>query len=460
VARIPTHLFTWLGYRKAFTNSWGRGVRKAVGGWYARKELGQLVYHLVKYRQREGWSHSDVLRLAHPTVTGDANTALGWAAGKVVFSKETGTFSRMQKTGSAEKKDVKYVPGDEVKLPETLRLIEGFEMAQTADEKELVKLIGEYRLPWEAIPTEKLGSPKVWGALLPEMPITALVRNLGRMTANGLLTKGSEAVKVVVEKLANKEALAKSRLHPIQALSALKVYTDGHGARGKLTWTPVSKIGDALDELFYAAFGNVQPTGKRICIGLDVSSSMGGGEIAGVPGLTPAIAAAAMAMVVARVEKDHEILAFAETLKELDVTPRMRLDDVLKKTQDVNFGGTDCALPMIWASGKTVKTRGMGYSSIFGGGRENPTIIGTGKVIPFDAFLILTDSESWAGEEHPGQALKEYRKASGIDAKHIVVGMTATEYSVGDPSDAGTLNVAGFDGAAPELISGFIRGEF
>jgi 60 kDa SS-A/Ro ribonucleoprotein len=40
----------------------------------------------------------------------------------------------------------------------------------------------------------------------------------------------------------------------------------------------------------------------------------------------------------------------------------------------------------------------------------------------------------------------------------IVVGMTATGYSIGDPGDPGVLNVAGLDGALPKLIAGFLRG--
>jgi 60 kDa SS-A/Ro ribonucleoprotein len=80
--------------------------------------------------------------------------------------------------------------------------------------------------------------------------------------------------------------------------------------------------------------------------------------------------------------------------------------------------------------------------------------------LPVEAFVILTDNETWAGKIHPSQALIEYRRKSGIDARMVAVGMTATEYSVADPNDTGSLNVVGMDTATPNLISGFIRGEF
>jgi 60 kDa SS-A/Ro ribonucleoprotein len=36
--------------------------------------------------------------------------------------------------------------------------------------------------------------------------------------------------------------------------------------------------------------------------------------------------------------------------------------------------------------------------------------------------------------------------------------MTATEFSIADPSDAGMLDIAGFDGAVPSMIGDFSRG--
>ena len=45
-------------------------------------------------------------------------------------------------------------------------------------------------------------------------------------------------------------------------------------------------------------------------LALDVSGSMTCGEVAGVPGLTPRDASAAMALVTAATEPRHEIVAF------------------------------------------------------------------------------------------------------------------------------------------------------
>ena len=50
-----------------------------------------------------------------------------------------------------------------------------------------------------------------------------------------------------------------------------------------------------------------------------------------------------------------------------------------------------------------------------------------------DAFVIYTDSETYMGKIHPQAALEEYRRATGIDAKLIVVGMTSNCLTIADP---------------------------
>ena len=75
-----------------------------------------------------------------------------------------------------------------------------------------------------------------------------------------------------------------------------------------------------------------------------------------------------------------------------------------------------------------------------------------------DAFCVFTDNETWAGDIHPHQALEQYRRTTGIAAKLVVVGMTATQFSIANPDDPGMLDVVGFDTAAPAVMADFIRG--
>ena len=65
VARTGTHLFQFAPFVEGF-RGWGRSLRRAVGRWYAARPVDALAYQAVKYRQREGVTHRDLLRLAHP----------------------------------------------------------------------------------------------------------------------------------------------------------------------------------------------------------------------------------------------------------------------------------------------------------------------------------------------------------------------------------------------------------
>jgi 60 kDa SS-A/Ro ribonucleoprotein len=419
VARTGRMLFLFCDYVQGF-RGWGRLLRNAVGAWYNDKAPDKLAYQVLKYRQRDGWTHRDCLRLAKPVPVDDLHNAIfNWVA--------------------------KGWPdiGDEPHPDVVLRQIWAFERAQRAEtETEICGLISQYNLPWEAVPTNWLGSARVWERLLPHLPMTALIRNLGRMTANGLLKPMSEAVTDVVGAM-EVDRLRKARVHPVAVLAAMLTYQQGHGERGKLTWQPVREIVDALDRAFYLSYGNVTPTGKRIMLALDVSGSMGYGEIAGVPGLTPRVGAAAMALVTANVEPSYLITGFTagghgpwgggrSAITELAISSRQRLDDVVRYTESLGYGGTDCALPMLYALRKGLE---------------------------IDAFVVITDNESWFGTIHPAQALRQYREKTSIPVKLIAVAMTATEFSVADPNDAGSLDCIGFDTATPQVISQFIAGD-
>jgi 60 kDa SS-A/Ro ribonucleoprotein len=413
VCRTGTHLFQFAEYVQTF-RGWGRSLRRGVGEWYTNLAPRALAYQLVKYRQRNGWTHTDLLRLSHAKPNDEAQNTL---------------FKWVTKPDEAEWARDLEVPSDE-----SLAFVWAFERAQRAEDvATIVKLIEKYDLPREALPTQFLNSPEVWEALLVKMPMTAMLRNLGVMARVGLLTALSVAEHIVVGKLGNAELLRKARIHPIAVLSALKIYGRGHGERSDAKWTPTARVVDALDAAFYLAFGNVEPSNKRLMLALDVSGSMGGGVIAGVPGLTPRDASAVMAMVTARTEDKYALMGFATQFMPLNISSRMRLDDVVKTISNLPFGGTDCALPMTHAMEKGLSV---------------------------DTFVTYTDSETWANPTlHPAQALVQYREKTGIPAKMIVVGMTANNFSIADPNDAGSLDIVGFDTAAPQLISDFARGE-
>lgn len=399
VCRTGSHILLFAKYVEQF-RGWGRGLRDAVAGWYTAQEPRDLALQLSKYAQREGWSQRDLLRLAKPRPErgSEADKVLAWAVGKE--RPETGFLGAVE--------DIK-----------------------TAPRKRVIELVTEFRLPWEVVPDEHKNDPGVLEALVPGMGAGALIRNLGRLSYSGTLTPmGGVLNMAVVSKLTNPEYIKRSRVHPLNVLTAALTYGNGRGVKGGQEWTPVPAVIDALNETFRLAFANVEPANKRTMLCLDVSSSMTWGQIAGTF-LTPNVGSAAMALVTAATEPEYHIMGFANDLRKLNITAKSSLQQAVRETQAHSFGSTDCALPMNWSL------------------KNN---------IGVDTFVVYTDSETNTGRNHPVQALRAYRDKTGIAARLVVVGMVSNGFSIADPTDGGMLDVVGFDSAAPALISDFGAG--
>lgn len=400
VCRIGTHIFHFCemvnGMRK-----WSAGLRRGVGNFYLNKSADALANQLLKYRQRDGWTHKDVLRLCHAGSTDpQVNDLFKFAVGKI-----PNNFHPM---------------------------VEAFLDIQTkpSDVDNACSLIQTHNLTWEMLPTDLLKSTEVWEALLPKMPMTAMLRNLGRLSTLGMLNSNLEDnVKLVVSKIQDSEALKKQRVHPFQILLSLKAYSHGSSLRGDGSWTPTSAIKDALNDAFYSSFDNVVPTGKNMFLGLDISGSMSSPISNSI--ISCAEATGALAMLYLRTEPYCEVKGFSDTFIDLGLSKNDSLESVMKKIQGKAFGSTDCSIPMTYC----LKNK-----------------------IPVDCFQVLTDCETYAGKTHPSRALREYRSKMGRDSKLVVMGMVSTGFTIANPSDSGMLDVVGFDTSVPEIVSTFITG--
>jgi 60 kDa SS-A/Ro ribonucleoprotein len=134
-------------------------------------------------------------------------------------------------------------------------------------------------------------------------------------------------------------------------------------------------------------------------------------------------------MVTVRTEPYLFYGGFQSTFVDLNINRNMRLEEVTKRISNLNFGGTDASIPVSHA----LKNK-----------------------MPVDVFAIYTDSETY-GSRHVYQGLQEYRQKTGINAKMVVVGMTATHFTIADPNDPGMLDVVGFDINTPNVISQFVK---
>ncbi|KAG8436374.1 hypothetical protein GDO86_007465 [Hymenochirus boettgeri] len=416
VCRIPTHLFTFIQFKKDLKEGmkcgmWGRALRKAVSDWYNTKDALAVALAVTKYKGRSGWSHRDLLRLSHTKPSNEGLTMVTKYISKG-WKEVQETFKEKELTPETEK---------------VLEFLEAVERVKhTMDELEVIHLIEEYRLVREHLLTGHLKSKEVWKALLQEMPLTAMLRNLSKMTANSVLAPGSSEVTSVCDRLVNEKLLKKARIHPFHILVALETYKRGQGYKGKLRWKPDSSIVEALDKAFYKTFKIVEPTGQRFVLAVDVSASMHQKVLGSI--LNASMVAAAMAMLVSRTEKNSHIVAFSHEIVPCPIGANMLLHEVLHKIKHIPMGCTDCALPMLWAM------------------EANKAA---------DIFIVFTDCETNVMDVHPATALTQYREKMGIPAKLIVCAMTSNGFSIADPDDRGMLDMCGFDSGALDVIRNF-----
>uniref|UniRef100_A0A6C0I186 TROVE domain-containing protein n=1 Tax=viral metagenome TaxID=1070528 RepID=A0A6C0I186_9ZZZZ len=340
--------------------------------------------------------------------------------------------------GGAKKNGKKHHHEQLTQLQQVAHLLKHLHAVHQAGEATNVALacalIRSGRLVREHIPTVLFGSREIWATLLETMPLEALLRNLGKMTQNGVV---GDKYKEIVARMTDQTAILKARIHPIKVLVASKVYKNGYGDLGSLSWVPNHFISNAFTQLYQLSYGTITPTGQSIMVAVDVSGSMSSAVI-GSKVLTCRDASIAMALLYLETEKNVSIVAFSDGLTDMSTPSRnqlrrgMTIDQALSATSGMSFSSTDCVLPILHAIKHNLK---------------------------IDAFIVLTDNETYAPNEHPQSALVRYRQLMGTETKLIVIGMTGNCFTIVDPNDRKTLNLAGFDTSTPEIASMFLRGE-
>jgi len=314
------------------------------------------------------------------------------------------------------------------------------QLLASTDVKEAVRLITDHRLTREVVPTGMLKEKAIWEALLNEMPLTAMVRNLNKMTQVGLISKLSNAERLVIERLHDQERISGSRIHPMQLLIGQKQYAKGEGARGNLTWTPDNNVIDALDDSFFMAFGNVEVTGKRILLAGDDSGSMTGGWGHGVMGgiMTAAEAAAAMMFVTYVVEPNTVMIGYSDDIREIPVSRKMTVNSLLKHFG--RGGGTNTALPIHYVMEQKLDV---------------------------DAIISYTDNCTWGARSYHGhggrsghvtEVLRDYQNKVGHPVRFVNCSMEANSVTDVDPSNPNMLEIVGLASNTPNIIGEFVAG--
>lgn len=416
VVRTGSHFYEWLGYSKSL-RGFGKSVRLAGQQWLSNPDVTALAYQLLKYQQRQGFAHRDVLRLFHvKPPTPDHDRLFDWVCN-----------------------GWKTLP-PEPPSP-ALAQIWWYEWLKRHPEG-TCRAITQGRLTHEMVAPIGDMTPEAWALLLQDMPIGALLRNLGSLTQLGVLTqvhrkkgkksKKNHLVQHVAQVLGDRQRLHRGRVHPIEILKALKVYRSG-GTLGqsRKTWTPLPEVVEILETALDRSFEALPATGQNFLHAVDVSGSMGYYTV-GSMALTCCEIATTMALASAKAEKNTTIRGFATSFRDLGITRQDSFASAMQKAIDNNFGGTDAAVAYEWA---------------------------TQRKQWVDCFCFWTDCESWAGRQHPSQALAEYRRKVNPQAKAVYITLVPHGFSLVDPKDPASWDIAGFDPSTPRLLQLIALGE-
>jgi 60 kDa SS-A/Ro ribonucleoprotein len=400
VVRTGSHFYEWLNYTKSM-RGFGKIIQEVGTQWLSRDDVKGLAYQLLKYQQRSGFSHRDALRLFHV---------------KPPTEDHAGLFNWVVNGWD-------HLP-DEIPS-EALKQIWWYEWLKHHPDR-TCQAIAKGRLTHEmAAPVGKMNR-EAWQLLFNEMPIGALLRNLGSLTELGVLRADQKHNLDRVEKVLNDvNRLRKGRVHPIDVLKALKTYESGGKlGRSKKTWKPVPRIVDILDKAVELSFDTAEPTGKVFLHAVDISGSMSYGVVDSV-GLSCCEIATAMALVTAKAEKNYVIRGFSTQFVDLGISRKDSFQSALKKASNKNFGGTDAAVAYNWAIKERFKA---------------------------DVICFWTDSESWAGSRHPSKVLTRYRQKVNPHVKAVYITLAPYRITLVDPQDPLSWDLGGFDPGTPRLI--------
>jgi 60 kDa SS-A/Ro ribonucleoprotein len=209
----------------------GRAIKSACGGYLN----GLSEYHAIKYgSNKQDLSLRDIYRLVRPKLTGKASDI------------------------------AKYIVKGE--CPSSLKQIALYErFKQETDEEELIWLINEGRLPHELVTQKLPNSPKAWAAVMRQMPIFALLRNLVTLYRHDVFEDQDNAA-YVIKMLTDPERIRNSKLFPFRFLAAARKANEN---------ALPSKIQHAINDAVELSLQNVPKLPGRVLIANDVSGSMG-----------------------------------------------------------------------------------------------------------------------------------------------------------------------------------------
>ena len=408
---------------------WGRGFKSCMNAWFNSKEPSRLLYLFSKYKNRNGWSFRDLLRLTKPKpFSDDHNRAFSFACEKEVSVSPTSSFNEQ---------------------------IEAIKLANNCGNlKDLGDILDKYgyKVAREHFPNELWAIPGSWNRIFLNMPGTACLRNVNKVDFSDRST-GEVCIQKIQNLLGSPDVISKARLNPVNLLVTAKTYSSGSGVKSKSTWEVNKRVAKILDDSVEKSMKSCNWIMERVHFALDVSGSM-----SATFGDTP-VSCATMTAVIARLAllKDPTVPVYAFSDEYIDLKAGCKSgysystgtkgyirnakdwNDLERRISGLNFGGTNPSLAILHAI-KEFNKNPYHHEKI-------------------KAFIVITDND--VGQHYNSKthsALYEYRKlVKDETVMLIVIGLTANTFTIAPPDDPYCLDIAGFEPNLFDTLTTFIN---
>lgn len=403
------HLYEKLNFKLYGTTGWNYHIKQMVHDWYHLKSVKDLAFQITRYKSAYGWSHRDVLRLAHVKPSNDMiNSIFKYITQETVYNNHS------------EKAVFDY-----------LIACNGILKEYNIDK--VIEYICTFNLTLEQIPKHLLDNHKVWVTLIPNMSTDVLLLNLNKISSLYILDDYPDMLKLILDKIKHVQ------MNPLKLFVIIKKYKNDSRFIYKmpppLKWKPNPIIIQALYDAFYNSFSGLKSIDKKILVVLDTSPSMSWNNIVNDRGerelsISAADISCVMAMMLQHVGKHVNIVSFDISMKKLDISSRYQLDKNLEQVKNKEVDNIDSALPFVWAMNNNEK---------------------------YDAVIIITDDDS-VRQINPSTALQVYRDEMNINTKLIMMKLTSELSRVSSENDdIYTLNMHGFNTHMYSIMNTFLN---
>ncbi len=388
--------------RKGLSSS----LKRAFQRWLNDASVGKLLSASIGNDP----SLRDILRMARPKPKDNVRRALfGWLADKEV---------------------AKWAPATEADLPTQVKAMIAYRESDTAAVQ--AGIAADLSVRWDLLADAAKG-PEVWKAIARQMGPQALRMNLNTLLRHDVL-EDREMVEDVAARIADEDAIRRSRQFPYQFLSAYLNADAGvpHAVK------------DALQKAAELACGNVPELPGPVVIGLDTSGSMSmsvtGWRGRGASSKMRCVDVAALfAAAILRRNPDSVVVPFDTKAYAARVDASDTILSLSERLAKFGGGGTDCSIPLSEANTKYDKRK-------------------------FAGCVLVSDNESWVGKGRYGSTgvMTEWRKfvknqqRLGSESPKLVC-IDIQPYGTSQaPERDDILNIGGFSDAVFKVVDGFL----